>query len=186
MANQTITNEGYYRGSQTFLGNGSATTFTLSTTNFDPLPKEEGEFNIYINNVIQSASTYSYVASTGVITFTTAPTSGATVSVELGDWDRELGSYQSIKLNMCSIIGNVQPSPNKLAESFLFNIFVQSFGKPCNLSSSTCVKYLLKNGDNVFFVKTIVTNAFIFHLLNLLLFDLSGLLSDSKRQKDLS
>ena len=42
MANQTITNEGYYRGSQTFLGNGSATTFTLSTTNFDPLPKEEG------------------------------------------------------------------------------------------------------------------------------------------------
>lgn len=99
MANQTITNEGYYRGSQTFLGNGSATTFTLSTTNFDPLPKEEGEFNIYINNVIQSASTYSYVASTGVITFTTAPTSGATVSVELGDWDRELGSYQSIKLN---------------------------------------------------------------------------------------
>ena len=54
---------------------------------------------IYINNVIQSASTYSYVASTGIITFTTAPTSGATVSVELGDWDRELGSYQFIKLN---------------------------------------------------------------------------------------
>lgn len=99
MANQTITNEGYYRGSQTFLGNGSKTTFTLSTTNFDPLPKEEGEFNIYINNVIQLASTYSYVASTGIITFTTAPTSGATVSVELGDWDRELGSYQFIKLN---------------------------------------------------------------------------------------
>jgi hypothetical protein len=59
MANQTITNEGYYRGSQTFLGNGSTTTFTLLTTNFDPLPKEEGEFNIYINNVIQLASTYS-------------------------------------------------------------------------------------------------------------------------------
>tara|TARA_Y100000401_G_scaffold97104_2_gene84322 strand:+ start:355 stop:1449 length:1095 start_codon:yes stop_codon:yes gene_type:complete len=99
MANQTITNEGYYRGSQTFLGNGSATTFTLLTTNFDPLPKEEGEFNIYINNVIQLASTYSYVAATGVVTFTTAPALGATVSVELADWDRELGSYQFIKLN---------------------------------------------------------------------------------------
>ena len=104
MALQTLVPEGYYRGSQTFLGNGSETGFTLTTAHMDPLPTEKGDFNIYINNVAQSASTYNYVPSTGVITFTTVPSDGATISVELAAYDREYGSYQNIKLN--DIINN--------------------------------------------------------------------------------
>jgi hypothetical protein len=99
MANQTLTNEGYYRSSQTFLGNGSGTTFTLTTAHFDPLPTTEGEFSVYIDNTIQIASTYSYNNATGVLTFTSAPAIRATISVELGAYDRGFGSYQNIKLN---------------------------------------------------------------------------------------
>jgi len=99
MANQTLTNEGYYRGSQTFLGKTGVKVFTLSTANFDPLPAEIGEFSVYINNTIQIAGTYTYTAATGVVEFVTAPAAGATISVELGDADREYGSYQYIKLN---------------------------------------------------------------------------------------
>ena len=97
MANQTLTSEGYYRGTQTFLGNGSAKDFVLTTAHMDPLPKEEGEFSVYIDNVLQAASTYSYTSPT--LTFTTAPASLATISVELVAYDRALGSYQNIKLN---------------------------------------------------------------------------------------
>ena len=104
MALQKLNNEGYYKATQTFLGNGSVTTFKLLTSNFDPLPTEEGQFNIYINNILQAASTYSYNASTGVITFTSAPTSSATISVELNDYDRAYGTYQNIKLD--DIINN--------------------------------------------------------------------------------
>ena len=102
MALQKLTNEGYYKATQTFLGNGSVTVFKLLTKNFDPLPTEEGEFNVYINNVLQAASTYSY--SSPNLTFTSAPTSGATISVELNDFDRAYGTYQSIKLD--DIINN--------------------------------------------------------------------------------
>ena len=98
MALQTITNEGYYRGSQTLLGDGDEKIFKLSTTNFDPLPTEIGEFAIYINNIIQLSETYTYAPATGTVTFVTAPASGATISVELGAGDREYGSYQNIKL----------------------------------------------------------------------------------------
>jgi len=98
MALQTLTNEGYYRGSQIFLGDGSNKTFTLTTAHMDPLPVEEGDFNIYIDNTIQLTSTYSYDANTGVITFTNAPAANATISVELAAYDREYGSYQNIKL----------------------------------------------------------------------------------------
>jgi len=98
MALQTITNEGYYRGSQTLLGNGDVKIFKLSTTNFDPLPTEIGEFAIYINNIIQLSETYTYAPATGTVTFVTAPASGATISVELGAGDREYGSYQNVKL----------------------------------------------------------------------------------------
>ena len=104
MALQKLNHEGYYKATQTFLGNGSVATFTLLTSNFDPLPTEEGQFSIYINNILQAASTYSYNASTGVITFTSAPTSGATISVELNDYDRAYGTYQNIKLD--DIINN--------------------------------------------------------------------------------
>jgi hypothetical protein len=71
-------------------------TFDLTTTNFDPLPTEEGEFNVYIDNVLQNSSTYSY--SSPVLTFITVPASGSTVSIELLAYDREYGSYQNIKL----------------------------------------------------------------------------------------
>ena len=102
MALQKLTNEGYYKATQTFLGNGSVTAFKLLTKNFDPLPTEEGQFSVYINNVLQAASTYSY--SSPNLTFNSAPTSGATISVELNDFDRAYGTYQSIKLD--DIINN--------------------------------------------------------------------------------
>ena len=54
MALQKLNHEGYYKAAQTFLGNGSVTAFTLSTSNFDPLPTEEGQFNIYVNNLVKN------------------------------------------------------------------------------------------------------------------------------------
>jgi len=99
MANQTLTNEGYYRGSQTFLGKTGVKIFTLSTTNFDPLPTKIGEFSVYINNIIQTTGTYTYTVATSVVEFVTAPAAGSAISIELGDADREHGNYQYIKLN---------------------------------------------------------------------------------------
>ena len=71
MALQKLNHEGYYKATQTFLGNGSETAFVLLTSSFDPLPTEEGQFNIYVNNVLQAASTYSYTSPT--VTFTYVP-----------------------------------------------------------------------------------------------------------------
>lgn len=102
MALQKLNHEGYYKATQTFLGNGSATAFTLSTSNFDPLPTEEGQFNVYVNNVLQAASAYSYSSPT--LTFSSAPALSATISVELNDYDRAYGTYQNIKLD--DIINN--------------------------------------------------------------------------------
>ena len=174
MALQTLTNEGYYRGSQTFLGIGNANsvsidtnggvgsvgnpsvdvtldnttglvvgmlvtgnglnalaaykiaeitngtdikldvaavigdnvsltftpitnaTFNLTVVHFDPLPTEEGEFNVYVDNVLQTDSTYSY--SSPALTFISPPSSGSTISIELIAYDREYGNYQNIKL----------------------------------------------------------------------------------------
>ena len=102
MALQKLNHEGYYKATQTFLGNGSATAFTLLTSNFDPLPTEEGQFNVYVNNVLQAASAYSYSSPT--LTFSSAPALSATISVELNDYDRAYGTYQNIKLD--DIINN--------------------------------------------------------------------------------
>jgi len=180
MALQTLTNEGYYRGSQTFLGTGNANSvsistnggvgsagnpsvdvtldnttglvvgmlvtgdglvpstaytiaqivngtdikldvaaviaddviltftpianakFDLTTSNFDPLPTEEGQFSVHIDNVLQNATTYSYSSPT--LTFVSVPASGSIISVELAAYDREYGSYQSIKLD--NIVNN--------------------------------------------------------------------------------
>ena len=104
MALQTLTNEGYYRGSQTFLGKTGVKTFTLSIANFDPLPTKIGEFSVYINNIIQTTEKYTYTVATSVVEFATAPAAGETISVELGDADREFGNYQYINLN--DIINN--------------------------------------------------------------------------------
>ena len=102
MALQTLTSEGYYRGSQTLLGKTDVKEFTLLKTNFDPLPTEEGQFSVHIDNVLQNATTYSYSSPT--LTFVSAPASGSVISVELTAYDREYGSYQSIKLD--NIVNN--------------------------------------------------------------------------------
>ena len=182
MALQTLTNEGYYRGSQTFLGIGNDNSvsidnnggvgsagspsvdvtldnvaglvvgmlvtgngltasvaykiaeitngtdikldvaavigddvsltfipitnavFNLTTIHFDPLPTKIGEFSVYINNIIQTTGTYTYTVATSAVEFVTAPAADDTISVELGDADREFGNYQHIKLN--DIINN--------------------------------------------------------------------------------
>ena len=189
MVLQTLTNEGYYRGSQTFLGIGNAnsvviktngavsdvvtvvldnttglsagmlvtgsglnpptiykivevtnsttikldnkatigddvdltfvpivsTDFTLKDTNLNPLPTEKGEFSVYINQTLVSDLNYKYssptlsftptMANVDIQEMTTgAPLDGYTISVELAAYDREYGSYQSIKLD--NIVNN--------------------------------------------------------------------------------
>ena len=88
--------EGYYKGSQTLLGNGTETGFVLSTSNFETLPVEEGEFNVYIDNILQDNSTYTYTSPT--LTFSAAPSSGSVIMVELIQYDTHYGNYQNIKL----------------------------------------------------------------------------------------
>ena len=65
----TTTQESYYNQSQSFIGNGSAFAFTLNTLHFDPLPASESAFEVFINNKLIDPDNYSYVASTGVLTF---------------------------------------------------------------------------------------------------------------------
>ena len=65
----TTTQESYYNQSQSFTGNGSAFAFTLNTLHFNPLPATESAFEVFINNTLIDPDNYSYVASTGVLTF---------------------------------------------------------------------------------------------------------------------
>tara|TARA_R100000656_G_scaffold14398_1_gene14356 strand:- start:78 stop:1190 length:1113 start_codon:yes stop_codon:yes gene_type:complete len=108
MALGKLTAQGYYKGNQIFQGNGTIKTFTLTESFFDPIPTLEGEFSVYVDNTLISATSYTYTSS--VLTFTNvdvntnvqaadgAPLSGTTVSVELIKYDQSYGNYQNIKL----------------------------------------------------------------------------------------
>jgi hypothetical protein len=95
MALFTGTQQQYYTHSQSFTGNGSTTTFTLT---FSPLPTAEGEFAIYFDDTEQNNNLYTYNNSTGVITFTTAPGDGVAILVKQVGFDEELGNYQFIRI----------------------------------------------------------------------------------------
>ena len=93
MALFTGTQQQYYNNSQSFTGDGSDVTFTLT---FNPLPTAETEFNVYIDTLQQNSNTYAYNAGTGVLTFTTAPADGATILVQQNTFDENLGNYQFV------------------------------------------------------------------------------------------
>lgn len=63
--------------SDTFTGNGSATTFTLS----NGAPASEAFTMLFLQGVYQEKTTYSYNATTKVVTLTTAPASGSKLEV---------------------------------------------------------------------------------------------------------
>ena len=112
MALQTLTHEGYYRASQTFVGDGNTLSFVLKTTNFATLPTAAGEFTIKVNGVVINGANYTYTSSTSTILFignagnTTelessplgAPKNGLGIEVTLNDAGKHLGTYQNIKI----------------------------------------------------------------------------------------
>ena len=93
MALFTGTQQQYYHHAQSFTGDGSDVTFTLT---FSPLPTAETEFDIFIDEVQQNSNTYSYNSGTGVITFTSAPADGAAILVNQNTFDESLGNYQFV------------------------------------------------------------------------------------------
>ena len=62
----------------TFTGNGSATTFTLSE-----VPANSTQIMVFVDGILQKSSTnYSVNTTTGVVTFTSAPDSSAEIEVK--------------------------------------------------------------------------------------------------------
>lgn len=95
-----------YYGSETFTGDGSATSFTLTFpsavvgSNTNPtMPLTSGEFVVTVNGVVTSVT---YNATTFVITFGSAPSASSVIVVTLNT--PELGNYQYI--SMQTIINN--------------------------------------------------------------------------------
>ena len=78
------------KGTQTFTGDGSDTTFTLTlkspTTGGSSIaPTNTNQFTVYINDVLLASTNYAYDGTTGVITFNTAPANGANITVVLSN-----------------------------------------------------------------------------------------------------
>ena len=76
------------KATQTFTGDGSDTTFTLTlkspTRGSTSIPPTNtNQFVVYINDVLLNSTNYAYDGTTGVITFNTAPADGAAITVTL-------------------------------------------------------------------------------------------------------
>jgi len=56
----TRTEEAYYNQSQSFTGDGSTTSFNITTSYFTTRPTQQADINVYINNKIINKSTYTY------------------------------------------------------------------------------------------------------------------------------
>ena len=99
----TQTAKEYYTVANNFTGDGSATEFTVT---FDPLPAVEADFIVYQAGEEIDDDQYTYAASTGKITFTTAPANGTAIQVKLKNIKH--GTYRYIALN--DIINNFMVS----------------------------------------------------------------------------
>ncbi len=112
MALFNITHERYYNNSANFNGDGTTTSFVLTTSMFDPLPQAKGELTISIGGKTINTSNYTYNVN-GTITFSNntnntsvlegapnlgAPKNGLTIIVEQINAEDKLGNYQYIKL----------------------------------------------------------------------------------------
>ena len=100
MALITQSEREYYEGYQLFTGDGSDTTFTLT---FTPLPTAASKFRVFYDGVEQDDDgVSSYNASTGVITFGSAPANGVIIKVQLETVNT--GNYRYISLD--NIVNN--------------------------------------------------------------------------------
>ena len=81
----------YYAGSQNFIGDASTVNFTV---NLSPQPTTGSQFYVYINDVLQSESLYTY--SNPTLTFSTAPAEDDQIVVTLKD--KKYGDYRYISL----------------------------------------------------------------------------------------
>ena len=95
----TQTAKEYYTVANNFTGDGSNKDFTVT---FDPLPSAESEFIVYQGGNEIDDDQYTYNSSTGVVTFTTAPTNNTAIQIKLKNIKH--GSYRYIALN--DIINN--------------------------------------------------------------------------------
>ncbi len=114
------TQESYYNQSQTFTGDGSTTTFVLTSVYFPVVPDLKSEFEVFINNVLITSSNYSYSASNDTLSFTNsdinsdvqtstgAPILGYKIVVREVSDTEQYGSYQFIKIE--DIINNFMVS----------------------------------------------------------------------------
>lgn len=96
----------YYTNSLTYSGNGSTTAFDFNaddnSASFSPLPPTIADFNVFFNGVEQSTTLYDatpYNATTGILTFDTAPANGTIITVTQIGLNESLGNYQYITLN---------------------------------------------------------------------------------------
>ena len=69
MALFNITHERYYNNSVNFTGDGTTTTFTITTAALDPIPAAKADIDIYVNGKEVSVGNYAYNNSSGVVTF---------------------------------------------------------------------------------------------------------------------
>jgi hypothetical protein len=118
----TTTQESYYNQSQSFTGDGSTYVFTLSTTYFPTLPANEGEFEVFINNVLINPANYDYgVSGSYQLRFTAnsansdvqtgsngAPKTNLKILIREVKQTEQYGQYQFI--NVTDIINNFMVS----------------------------------------------------------------------------
>ena len=130
------TQESYYNQSQTFTGDGSTTTFVLTSVYFPVVPDLKSEFEVFINNVLITSSNYSYSASNDTLSFTNsdinsdvqtstgAPILGYKIIVREVSDTEQYGSYQFIKIE--DIINNFMVS--YVGENTFFSAYFTKVG----------------------------------------------------------
>lgn len=104
-----VTQQAYYNRSQSFTGNSSSTTFTLSNAYFSTLPDAKSKIQIFVNG--KEINTANYAYSSPDLTFTGnsknsdvlensgAPVSGLIIEVKEFGKAEKFGGYRYISLN---------------------------------------------------------------------------------------
>lgn len=103
-----VTQQAYYSQSQGFTGDGSTTTFTLTTTHFPSLPAAKANIQIFVNGKEVNTANYNYSSPT--VTFTGnslntdvlesngAPKTGLIIQVKESSKAERFGGYRYISL----------------------------------------------------------------------------------------
>ena len=107
------------KSTQTFTGDGSDTTFTLTLKSptkgsSNIAPTNTNQFIIYINDVLLASTNYAYDGTTGIITFNSAPANGAAITVVLANHEypdsslKQRRTYQ-VGIVLADIFGRQSP-----------------------------------------------------------------------------